>query len=206
MEELELIFDENEVYLPQVVAEENKRKATENERIENENERIENEKARAEKDAERDTKVNSLFRQFDLLKEDVEAGLTKTSYLKRFSTYLFAMSFNTGSLNLPDEYSELCLLDIYVNGMKVGDYSIDLENRKIKLSQPLNVPGTPVEIVVTKLVSLNVEDYDKLAGYSPVRGIDYWTTEDISFMEQSTKQYIDEQFSQGLDAINGEEV
>lgn len=48
-----------------------------------------------------------------------------------------------------------------------------------------------------------------LAGYTPIKGTDYWTASDIQSIETDLKSYVDEQIGQinsTLDAINGEVV
>lgn len=45
-----------------------------------------------------------------------------------------------------------------------------------------------------------------LPGYSPVRGVDYWTDEDINAMKSDNRDYIDSLIGTPLDSINGEVV
>ena len=212
VDELELIFeDEAGIYLPQVVADENKRKANENERIANENERIANEEKRKANEISRNAKLDEYEKEVEALIEDLTSDLKKVTYMKEYKNVYVTETDNENVFVLPEEYRDTAIVKVYVNGMKlnVNEYTIDLDNLTVILTNPLDVIGTVVEVVVLKFTTALIEDYDKLkgeSGYTPQRGIDYWTTDDMTAIYAYCDNYIDSQFSATLDEINGEVV
>lgn len=205
MDELKLRFDDEAgVYLPKVVANENERKSNELERIANENQRKVNEKERIENEERRKTAVE----QFEAMKDELIANVKKISYLKESKATYTTTTENENTFKLPSEYTITSMVWVYVNGMKlnVDEYTIDTENSMVVLTNTLDVIGTVVELLVFRLTTATEEDYETLKGYSPIRGVDYWTEEDITAIETSCKDYIDTQFSTVIDNINGEVV
>lgn len=118
----------------------------EDKRIENELIRIENEKLRNE--------------YFARLLED------KKSYYKRFRRVYKTISENENTFGLPDEYTDLCMLDVYVNGFCLTGNEYCVVDKNVVLTNLLDVVGSVVELVVTKAIGITEEDYDDLRGYS----------------------------------------
>lgn len=214
MDELELLFeDEAGVYLPKVVANENERKSNELERIANENERESNELERIANEEKREIAME----QFDAMKDELIASVKKISFTKEYKATYTTTTNNESVFKIPSEYTETSMVWIYVNGMKlnVNEYTIDINNSTVVLTKPLDVIGTVVEIVVFRLTTATEEDYETLKGEkgdtgkdgrTPVRGVDYWTDNDIKAIQDYCKNYIDTQFSAQIDEINGEVV
>lgn len=116
----------------------------EDKRIANELARIENEKAR-----------NEYFAK--LIAE------TK-SYLKRIRKVYGTVSENEKRFALPDEYTELCMLDVFVNGFCLNKNEYVVDGKDVVLVKSLDVIGTVVELVVTRTVTITADDYDNLRG------------------------------------------
>lgn len=145
--ELELLFEnEAEIYLPQIIADENKRKANEHERTINELERQENEILRE--------KLATDYKKISYIKEDKKTYITKTT--------------NENTFGLPEQYTETSMLWVFVNGMRLNEkeYLVNTTNSTVRLINTLDVVGTVVEIVILKTaVALEIE-YDTLKGKS----------------------------------------
>lgn len=63
------------------------------------------------------------------------------------------------------------------------------------LSNPLTQGYSAYQIAVMNgFVGTEKEWLDSLKGYSPIRGIDYWTKEDIDLIKQELKNYVDSLF------------
>lgn len=116
----------------------------EDKRIANELIRIENERAR-----------NEYFAK--LIAE------TK-SYWKRMKKVYGTVSENENRFALPDEYTELCMLDVFVNGFCLNQNEYAVDGHDVVLVKPLDVVGTVVEVVVTRNAVITSEDYDNLRG------------------------------------------
>ena len=169
MEELELRFDsEANVYLPQVSANENERKANELERIANENERKANETQRIENEEQRNNNLDEMEERFKLLISDLEAEYTKISYVKENKVSYITETNNENTFKLPNEYTEKAIIDVRVNGFTLdsNSYTIDTENLTVVLNNALDEIGTSVEIRLLKLTTALVEDYDSLKAES----------------------------------------
>lgn len=70
-------------------------------------------------------------------------------------------------------------------------------NISAALSNPLTQGYSAYEIAVQNgFIGTEKEWLESLKGYSPVRGIDYWTKEDIDSIKQELKDYIDQLFQQ----------
>lgn len=66
------------------------------------------------------------------------------------------------------------------------------------LSNPLTQGYSAYQIaVINGFVGTEEEWLESLKGYSPIRGIDYWTKDDIDFIKQDLKNYIDQLLLQG---------
>lgn len=180
MEELELIFDnEANVYLPQVVADENKRKANELERIANENERKANENERIANELDREASMNQMEKLFETLLSDLEAEYKKISYLGEYKQVYVTETEEEKIFNLPTEWTEKSIVWIYVNGMKldVSEYVIDENARQVILTHTLDVIGTKVEILAFKLTTALLDEYDKLRGERGKSAYEIWLEE-----------------------------
>lgn len=212
MEELELRFDDEAgIYLPQVVAEENRRKANENERIANEEQRKANESERIANEEYRKETMAEIESEVDSLIDEMNANLKKISYIKRFRLmYTTAINGET-TFKLPSEYTNASMLDVRVNGFTLNEteYTVDTANLTIVLTNPVTI-GTVVEVVVTRLTTAHIEDYDVLKGDKgdpPTRGVDYWTNEDINEIKAYCDDYIESQITEVVslvDELNGE--
>lgn len=164
MEELELRFDDEAgIYLPQVVAEENKRKANEFERTANEEERKANEKERVANEEYRIKTMQEIESQADSIIDEINANLKKIGFIKRYKTLYTTTAENEIEFSLPKEYTDTSMLDVRVNGWTLNEteYTIDSKNLLVTLTNPVNV-GTIIELVVTRLTTAHVEDYDSL--------------------------------------------
>lgn len=63
------------------------------------------------------------------------------------------------------------------------------------LSNPLTQGYSAYQIAVLNGFEGTEEEWlESLKGYSPIRGIDYWTKEDIDSIKLELKNYIDELF------------
>ena len=63
------------------------------------------------------------------------------------------------------------------------------------LSNPLTQGYSAYEIAVKNgFQGTEKEWLESLKGYSPIRGIDYWTKEDIESIKKELKEYIDSLF------------
>lgn len=120
---------------------------------ENEDKRIENELIRVENERLR----NEYFAK---LLED------KKSYYKRFKRVYKTILEGEDTFALPDEYTELCMLDVYVNGFYLNPSEYRVEGKDVVLTRLLDVVGSVVELVVTKAIGITEEDYDDLRGFS----------------------------------------
>lgn len=163
MEELELRFDDEAgVYLPQVVAEENKRKANEHERLSSEEERLANEKERVENEEYRVKTMKEIEAQTDAIIDEMNANLRKISFVRRYKVVHTAEE-NQDTFSIPSEYTETSMLDIHVNGFTLNDtqYSINSTDVTVTLVDPVDA-GTTVEVVVTRLTTAHIEDYNSL--------------------------------------------
>ena len=163
MEELELMFeDEAGIYLPQVVAEENKRKANEHERLSSEEERLANEKERVENEEYRKNTMKEIETKTDAIIDEMNANLRKISFVRRYKAVHTAEE-NQDTFSIPSEYTETSMLDIHVNGFTLNDtqYSINSTDLTVTLVDPVDA-GTTVEIVVTRLTTAHIEDYNSL--------------------------------------------
>lgn len=66
------------------------------------------------------------------------------------------------------------------------------------LSNPLTQGYSAYQIAVMNGFSGTEKEWlESLKGYSPVRGIDYWTKDDIDSIKQDLKNYIDQLLQQG---------
>lgn len=71
-------------------------------------------------------------------------------------------------------------------------------NISAALSNPLTQGYSAYQIaVINGFEGTEQEWLESLKGYSPVRGIDYWTKEDIDSIKQDLKNYIDQLLMQG---------
>ncbi len=120
---------------------------------ENEEKRIENELVRVENERLR----NEYFAK---LLED------KKSYYKRFRRVYKTILEDEDRFGLPSEYTELCMLDVYVNGFYLNPSEYEVVDRDVVLTRVLDVIGSVVELVVTKAVGIAEGDYDDLRGLS----------------------------------------
>ena len=162
--ELELRFDDEAgVYLPQVVAEENKRKANELERVANEEQRVSNEKERVANEEYRINTMKEIEDQAEAIIDEMNANLKKVSFIKRYKELHITENENETTFNLPGEYTETSMLDVRVNGFTLNEteYTADSKNLLVTLTKPVSL-GTEVEIVVTRLTTAHIEDYDSL--------------------------------------------
>lgn len=62
---------------------------------------------------------------------------------------------NTSQFDIPESYNSNSFLDIYVDGERLNSnqYSLDIENMKINLTNPIDAIGTPVEVVVVTMAT-----------------------------------------------------
>ena len=116
----------------------------EDKRMENELVRIENERLRNE--------------YFAKLLED------KKSYYKRFRRVYKTVSEDEKRFALPNEYTELCMLDVFVNGFKLNEEEYQIEEKDsryfVVLSKALDVLGSVVEMDVIDANTVNVATID----------------------------------------------
>lgn len=170
VEEIELkLEDEAKVYLPQVVANEETRKANELERAENEDERNKNEEERQLNEALR----KKTMKDVDMLIDEMNANLKKISFTKRYKTMYTTAEENESIFKLPSQYTETSMVDVRVNGFTLNEseYTIDTANLNVILTEPVDI-DTIVEVVVTKITTAHIEDYDALKGEQGEKGDD----------------------------------
>lgn len=113
---------------------------------ENENLRIENEKLR-----------NEFFKE--LLRKS-------KSYYEQIRKMYKTISEKESVFALPEGYTDLCMLAVFVNGFFLNEGEYKVVDRNVVLTKPLDVIGSTVELVVTRLVNTTVEDYENLKGLS----------------------------------------
>ena len=179
--ELELRFDDEAwVYLPQVVAEENRRKANELERLASEEERIANENERVANEESRIDTMERITQEAENIIDEMNANLKKVSFIKTYKKLYTTTAENENTFILPEQYTETSMLDVRVNGFALNEeeYTLDLISLTISLTKPLDI-GAVVEMVVTRLTTAHIEDYDSLF---------YDDTEIREFVEESNRQ------------------
>ncbi len=118
---------------------------------ENEDKRIANELARIENEKARNEYFEKLIAE-------------TRSYWKRIKKVYGTVSENENRFALPNEYTELCMLDVFVNGFCLNKNEYAVDGRDVVLTKPLDVIGTVVEVVVTRNAVITAEDYDNLRG------------------------------------------
>jgi len=118
---------------------------------ENEDKRIANELARIENEKARNEYFEKLIAE-------------TRSYWKRIKKVYGTVSENENRFALPDEYTELCMLDVFVNGFCLNQNEYAVDGHDVVLVKPLDVVGTVVEVVVTRNAVITSEDYDNLRG------------------------------------------
>ena len=97
----------------------------------------------------------------DILNNILESS---TSYAKEYSVLYKTTEEEATTFILPEEYNEQCIVRVKVNGMDVPSKQFTITANQVILDKPLDVIGTPVEIVVTKLVTAYAEQYENLKG------------------------------------------
>ena len=105
--ELELRFDDEAgIYLPQVVAEENRRKANEFERVANEEKRIANEEERVANEEYRKTTMEQLEQKANNLVDELNASSKRISFIKRYKEIYTTTTENESTFNMNNKYTE----------------------------------------------------------------------------------------------------
>lgn len=86
------------------------------------------------------------------------AQLGTSSAYGQNATTITTTTENQTELVLPDEYNSNSILTIYIDGLKLNEsmYSIDVVNKKIKLTNPIENIGTKVEISITTMTATNL--------------------------------------------------
>lgn len=118
---------------------------------ENEDKRIENELIRIENERLRNEYWEQILRD-------------KKSYYKRFKKVYKTVSENENTFALPEEYTPLGMLDVYVNGFYLNPSEYDVVEKNVVLTKWLDLVGTVVELVVTRAIGITEADYDDLRG------------------------------------------
>lgn len=100
-------------------------------------------------------------------------SLSKINYYKQYKQIYKTTEDNTTVIPiLISVYNETCLLDIYLNGLRLNDeeYSINIERKIVTFKMPLNKNQT-VYIIVNKTVVAKEIDYNLLKGEKGDQGI-----------------------------------
>ena len=96
-----------------------------------------------------------------------ESMLQIEHFSQRFKYLYITKEANEDRFDLGEWYVEGCIFDVRVNGFDLNEteYTIDLENNQVVLTKPLDVIGTPVEVVITRDISIkSVSTFEKLRG------------------------------------------
>lgn len=93
-------------------------------------------------------------------------SLNKANYYKQYKQTYVTESDKTAVIPiLISVYNSTCLLDVYLNGLRLDDteYSVDNNIKKITFIKPINKDQT-VHIIVTKTIVATSKDYALLKG------------------------------------------
>lgn len=107
----------------------------------------------------------------------------------QISTNLKAVKFNKGAGQIETEEQTLPTpteWEIYIAQME------EITSEINGLADDLTAQVNEVEI------KLENGDFDGADGYTPVRGTDYWTPQDVAYMEQYCADYIDANITQAI--------
>lgn len=100
-------------------------------------------------------------------KIDDELG-KRISYYRKYEAVYKTTATNTTEIDISiPEFNKTTLLLVDINGLdliETEDYTIDYENRKITLANPLEVIGTKVHFICLKTSTSQAETYDLLKG------------------------------------------
>jgi hypothetical protein len=168
MKELVLQMEEG-IFLPDIIAEENKRRNSEETRIANEEERKTNEETRIANENSRQEKMLELV-------DNIE---NKLMFYKKYEQIYTTTAINEQEINIDiPEYNKNTILFVTVNGIDLiekEDYKIyakgttiigggTITKYHIKLTTPITTIGTKVHFLCLKTTIASAEDFETLKG------------------------------------------
>lgn len=119
--------------------------------------------------------VNNLSEgEMPLTEKEWLDSLKKVNYYEQYNQIYASVENNTTTIPiLINAYNKTCLLDVYLNGLKLfnNEYSVNTDTKEITLEKPINKDQI-LQIVVTKAVLSTDEDFYLLKGEKGENGKD----------------------------------